>query len=164
MVVEFGKKPTAHKESTASEDLCQANQLISQILNTVQSFPANCDLLDYLNNNSTSAVVKTLFETFLRQLEQLAKHWGLLKEEKFKYRAKNVGTHNESVSQLLPRTSQPYFTLRTLLTSSHKPIAVTKNEEKVSKAGREYFLHAAKLQLRFNELIKLFNIEIAPLQ
>lgn len=29
MVVEFGKKPTAIKESTASEDLCQANQLIS---------------------------------------------------------------------------------------------------------------------------------------
>jgi hypothetical protein len=29
MVVEFGKKPTANKESTAADDLCQANQLIS---------------------------------------------------------------------------------------------------------------------------------------
>ena len=164
MVVEFGKKPTANKESAAPEDLCQANQLISQILNTAQSFPANCDLLDYLGNNSANTTVKTLFETYLRQLELLAKHWSLLKEEKFKYRSKNVGTHNDSVSQLLPRTSQPYFTIRTLLTSSHKPIGVTKNEEKVSKASREYFLHAAKLQLRFNELLKLLNSEIAPLQ
>jgi hypothetical protein len=49
------------------------------------------------------------------------------------------------------------------LTSNHKPIGVTKNEEKVSKAGREYFMHAAKLQLRFNEILKLLNSEIAPL-
>lgn len=41
---------------------------------------------------------------------------------------------------------------------------MTKNDEKVSKAGREYFLHAAKLQLRFNEVHKLLVQEIAPLQ
>jgi len=43
-------------------------------------------------------VVKSKFETFLRQLELLAKHWNLVKDEKFKYRTKNVGTHNDSVS------------------------------------------------------------------
>jgi hypothetical protein len=32
-----------------------------------------------------------------------------------------------------------------LLTSNHKPIGVTKSDEKISKAGREYFYHAAKL-------------------
>jgi hypothetical protein len=53
--------------------------------------------------------------------------------------------------------------VRTLLTSNNKPVGVTKNDEKVSKAGREYFLHAAKLQLRFNEVFKLLNQEIAPL-
>lgn len=166
MVVEFGKKPTANKVSAQepSDELCQANQLISQVLNSMTAFPANCDLLDYLSTNSSSAEIKNHFDSFLKQLELLAKHWGLLKEEKFKFRSKNVGTHNDSVSQLLPRMSQPYFTLRTLLTSNHKPIGVTKNDEKISKAGREYFLHAAKLQLRFNEVFKLLAAEIAPLQ
>jgi len=55
-------------------------------------------LLDYLGNNGSSTALKTQFENFLKQLELLAKHWALLKEEKFKYRSKNVGTHNDSVS------------------------------------------------------------------
>jgi len=62
------------------------------------ALPTNCDLLEYLSANSSSAAVKSSFENFLKQLELLSKHWGLLKDEKFKYRTKNVGTHNESVS------------------------------------------------------------------
>ena len=64
----------------------------------MSALPANCDLLEHLSANSSSASVKSQFENFLRQLELLAKHWGLLKDEKFKYRSKNVGTHNDSVS------------------------------------------------------------------
>jgi hypothetical protein len=46
--------------------------------------------------------------------------------------------------------------------SDHKPIGITKADDKISKAGREYYYHCAKLQLRFKELINVIENDITP--
>ena len=55
---------------------------------------------------------------------------------------------------MLPRDpTKNYFSVMTLLMSNKTPVANTTDNDKVSQAGREYFYHAAKLQLRFRELL-----------
>ena len=46
--------------------------------------------------------------------------------------------------------------------SNRAPVGSTSDDGKVSQAGREYFYHAAKLQLRFRELTKLIEEQIGP--
>ena len=57
----------------------------------------------------------------------------------------------------MPRTTRQYFCLKTLLTSTSKPVASTTSGEKISRAGKEYYNCAARLNLRFYELIRMVN-------
>lgn len=98
---------------------------------------------------------------FLSALEALARHWNLISTEKYRYRCKFYGTHDDAVNQLLPRTLQNSFTVQTFLMSNKKPIGVTKNGDKISMATREYFYHCAKLQLRFRELVCLIYKDVS---
>ena len=49
-----------------------------------------------------------------------------------------------------------------MFTSIQKPYGTTNSGEKISKAGREYFHHACKLNLRFIELLQTIHRELTP--
>jgi hypothetical protein len=97
-------------------------------------------------------------QDYLTCLELLTRHWSLLKESKYKYRNTFYGTHNEAISQFIPRTLRQIFSLQSLLTSLSKPFGTTTSKDKISRAGREYFHSACKLNLRFNELLNMVQI------
>lgn len=64
---------------------------------------------------------------------------------------------------MIPRKADNYqtvFQIKTLLTSCAKPFSKARNGERISKAGKEYFHHAAKLQLRFLEILQLTKHEL----
>lgn len=83
---------------------------------------------------------------FLQALETLARYWNLISTDKYKYRCKPYGTHNDAITKLLPRHyDASFFAIQTLLISNKKPIGVTENGDKISMATREYFYHCAKL-------------------
>ena len=88
--------------------------------------------------------------------------WGIFCKDKYAYRLKNHGTHNAAVTELLPRTDDQYFSILSLRMSNRAPVGSTSDDGKVSQAGREYFYHAAKLQLRFRELTKLIEEQVVP--
>jgi len=69
----------------------------------------------------------------------------------------HLGTHNEEIAQLVPRGRDRIFGVATFLTSLSKPCGMSKKKEKISEAKKEYFNHAAKLNLRFYELIKFIQ-------
>ena len=49
-----------------------------------------------------------------------------------------------------------------MFTSIQKTYGTTNSGEKISKAGREYFHHACKLNLRFIELLQTIHRELTP--
>jgi len=49
-----------------------------------------------------------------------------------------------------------------LFTSIQKPYGTTNSGEKISKAGREYYYHACKLNLRFIELLQAISRDLTP--
>ena len=61
----------------------------------------------------------------------------------------------------MPRGVDKIFVVKTFLTSLAKPCGTTKKAEKITKATREYFHHAAKLSLRFYELVKFINTQLS---
>lgn len=96
-------------------------------------------------------------EKSLRDLERLSLQWDIIKPTKYKHRQRFYDTHDEAIGQFIPRTTRQYFCLKTLLTSTSKPVATTTSGEKISRAGKEFFNSAARLNLRFYELIRNIN-------
>lgn len=95
--------------------------------------------------------------TLLAELESLGKVWKIFCADKYTYRSKNHGTHDAAVTELLPRNSEQYFSILTLMMTSRTPMVNTDDDNIISKAGREYYYHAAKFQLRFRELLKVIE-------
>jgi len=88
--------------------------------------------------------------------------WDLLDKNKYRYRIQFYGQFDSAIN-LIPRKNDNYQTvlqLKTLLTSCAKPFSKARNGERISKAGKEYFHHAAKLQLRFLEVLQFSKHEL----
>lgn len=50
----------------------------------------------------TDIKVRQNFVRLLKEFENLALEWKLIEQEKYKFRSKNYGTHNEAITSLLP--------------------------------------------------------------
>lgn len=87
----------------------------------------------------------------------MCRKWNIIKLSKYSYRTGDLGTYNEQIAQLIPRGTDAIFLAKTLMTSIAKPCGSTKNGEKISKATKEYYYHAAKLSLRFYSLVRLMQ-------
>lgn len=88
--------------------------------------------------------------------------WELIDKAKYRHRIQFYGQFDAAVN-LIPRKADNYqtvFQLKTLLTSCAKPFSKARNGERLSRAGKEYFHHAAKLQLRFLEVLSLTKHEL----
>jgi HEPN domain-containing protein len=55
-----------------------------------------------LRQIDTEIKVKENFTKLLKELENLALEWKLIDQEKYKFRSKHYGTHNEAITNLLP--------------------------------------------------------------
>ena len=107
-------------------------------------------------------LIRSQVENFLSNLERVAILWDLLDKNKYRYRIQNYGQFDSDIN-LIPRKNDNYqtaFQLKTLITSCAKPFAHTKNGERISKAGKEYFHHAAKLQLRYLETLTIIKRDL----
>ena len=102
-------------------------------------------------------------EKYLACLEKLAHHWKLIQQSKYEYRCKSYGSYDQNIVMVphdassRSKLSGPFLSAKTLLSSCMKPVAETKQRQKISQAGKEYFQHAASLQLHFFELTALIK-------
>lgn len=126
----------------------------------LRGLPERAANLNYrsLEELASNLTIKKQIGDFLRAIEQLCEDWNLIDVRKYQHRTEFHGTHNDAVSQVLPRKLQPAFQIQTLITAVQQPCGTTRKGDKISKADREYFYHAAKLCLRFHELAELVKV------
>lgn len=98
-------------------------------------------------------------EDYMAALESLGKHWKLFAEGKYMHRAKTYGVYSRDIGTMIPyrKNDAPFLNSQTLLSSCMKPFAVTRLDKQVSTADKEYFNHAASLQVHFLEVTAMIK-------
>lgn len=149
-------------------------KLIALLLSVEEaSRPITFETLDViLTNHDADSIVKQLtgitvtmdtrnklaaqLDGFLKALEKLAQFWGIVKAHKYLHRSKQPGLDDQDMI-LIPynKKNAPFLSSQSLLSSCVKPFAISRAGKSVSVAGKEFFQHAASLQVHFYELTAL---------
>ena len=104
-------------------------------------------MLDELNSSESEAAQS--FRFYLNELEALARHWNLVKAEKFKHRLSDYGSLDVYINEL-PRSTHcgKLFCVKTFVLSCKTPYMKLKDGAKIF-ISKEYSHAAGKLHLSF---------------
>ncbi|CAI2364563.1 unnamed protein product [Moneuplotes crassus] len=103
-------------------------------------------------------------KNYLKSIERLATHWKLVREEDYKYRAKNYDNIDEFINEIPRVINGRYFSIKTFLLSLRRlQLSLDFGNPKYKKTEsyktcKLFYKECAKLHLEFHRLLDFFHL------